>query len=186
MDWAGVREGLGADWLAGMPADEATGAGAALDQIVADWAREADGTPDPQAVLRFQQEDLAALLASVPAHQRLAALRARVLGRRLDRAGSASYALGQAVVDGSIVPEEAQRQGQALLEEIEHVAREAKALPEALAGPLRQELSEASMEARYAIDGQAMSPRLDRYRRSAGSGDDAPVPGTDEGPPSAR
>ena len=68
-----------APWLDGLdPAHHAEGE-RLLAEVVTDWAREADPTPDPQAVLAIQRERLEAAGRGRDADGRLAVLRAHTL-----------------------------------------------------------------------------------------------------------
>jgi hypothetical protein len=136
---------------------------ARLEWLVADWAREADGAPDPAAVHRFQREDLDARLAGREGAARLDAFRAHVLARRVDRLGARTFALGRTILDGSVGDEEARSHGEALRRDADGLAAELGELaPDPSLEPTRRALADAAMEALFAIDRQAMSPRLAR------------------------
>ncbi len=154
---------LSPEWLAGLEGPELEEGRRLLAEIVDDWAREADPTPDPAAVHRFQREDLEALGRGRDAAGRLGVLRTRALGRRVDRLSVGTYALGRAILNGAVDDEHARGQGQALLREAERIAAELKRLPHAPeTEPIRRDLGEAVMEALYAVERKAMSARLAR------------------------
>ena len=160
MDTRAVFDELAPRWLGGLD-------GAALDEgrkllteTVDDWAREADATPDPGAVLAIQREELETAGAGRDAAGRLAVLRVRVLTRRAERLSAATFALGRAILDGSATDPEARDEGRRLLEEAERLSPEVDDSPELHAA--RRMLSDAVMEALYAVEREAMSPRLAR------------------------
>ena len=158
LDQAEVLARLESDLGAPTAADRAR-----LEWLVADWAREADGAPDPAAVHRFQCEDLDARLAGREAAARIDAFRAHVLARRVDRLGARTFALGRSILDGSMGDEEARSQGESLRREADELAAELGELtPDPSLEPTRRALSEAAMEALFAVERQAMSPRLAR------------------------
>ena len=146
-----------------------------LEWLVADWAREADHTPNPAAVLRFQREDLEARTAGRDGSGRLEALRAHVLARRVDHLGARTFALGKGILAGDVADGDARARGEALREEADAFAEELRELPETPElERVRRALGDAVMEALFAIERKAMSPRLARE-----SGDQA-------GPPQVR
>jgi hypothetical protein len=146
-----------------------------LEWLVADWAREADQTPNPAAVLRFQREDLEARTAGRDGSGRLEALRAHVLARRVDHLGARTFALGKGILAGDVADGDARARGEALREEADTFAEELRELPETPElERVRRALGDAVMEALFAIERKAMSPRLARE-----SGDQA-------GPPQVR
>jgi hypothetical protein len=159
IDQAALRAELGGRWLDGLDGAEREEGARLLDWLVADWAREADATPDPAAVLAFQRADLDARAAGDP----LGALRAHVLARRVDRLGAATFALGREVAAGPADDAAARADGEALRRQADALATELRALPP---GPeldgLRRALGDAAMEALFAIERKAMSPRLAR------------------------
>lgn len=166
---------LSPEWLAGLEGDELEEGRRLLGAIADDWAREADPTPDPAAVHRFQRKDLEALGRGRDAAGRLEALRARVLGRRVDRLSVGTFALGKAILSGSVDDEEGRRRGQAFLRETEGIAAELKQLsPSPAVDAIQRDLGEAVMEALFAVERKAMSPRLAR---------EAEVPEAGAGPP---
>ena len=134
-----------------------------LEWLVADWAREADPTPDPAAVLRFQREDLEARTAGLDGPARLQALRAHVLARRVDHLGARTFALGKGILTGDVADGDARARGEELREEAERLAGELDRLPGSPElEPVRRALGDAAMEALFAIERKAMSPRLAR------------------------
>ncbi len=159
LDQAAVLRGLESDLGGALtPEDRAR-----LEWLVADWAREADGTPDPAAVHRFQREDLGARLAGRQGTARLDAFRAHVLARRVDRLGARTFALGRAILDGSVGDDEARTQGEALRREADGLAAPLRELPpDPALEPTRRALADAAVEALFAIERGAMSPRLAR------------------------
>ena len=137
-----------------------------LEWLVADWAREANHTPNPAAVLRFQREDLEARTAGRDGSARLEALRAHVLSRRVDHLGARTFALGKGILAGDVADEDARARGEALREEADALAAELRELPDSPElEPVRRALGDAVMEALFAIERKAMSPRLARESR---------------------
>jgi hypothetical protein len=137
-----------------------------LAELVASWAEEADSTPEPLAVLRFQKSDLEAAGAGRDPVERLDALRLMILRRRVERLGAATYALGIAILEGEMTGDEAGTRGRELLSEAEALGQRVKALPQTPeVVPVRRELGDAVMEALFAVEGKAMSARLDRASR---------------------
>jgi hypothetical protein len=172
IDKAAVLAEVSPAWTEGLDGAELDEARRLLDAVVDDWAVEADPTPDPAAVLRFQQADLAATLSAEPA-ERLAALRTRVVGRAVDRLSTRTYALGEAILAGSVGDDEAREQGSVLLHEAEALGPSVAALSASpTADAARRDLSDAVMEALYAVERKAMSARL--ARSTAGGPDVRP------------
>ena len=99
LDQTAIVSELARAWLDGLAGAEEAEGRQLLVELVGDWAREADPQPNPQAVLRFQREDLEGLRAGKGPPQRLQALRGVVLGRQVDRVSADAFALGKAVVD---------------------------------------------------------------------------------------
>jgi hypothetical protein len=157
------------EWLDGLEGAGLEEGRGLLRAVVDDWAQEADSTPDPDAVLRIQREELDARGQGRDADGRLAVLRSRVLERRLDRLDAEAFALGKAVLSGSVGDDEARERGRALLERGEGLAAELDRLGSAEGSPERRKLGEATMDALYAVERKAMSARLARE-----SGGDAP------------
>jgi hypothetical protein len=163
IDKGRVISELSPEWLAGLEGAELEEGRRLLGEIVHDWAREADPTPDPAAVHRFQREDLEALGRGRDAAGRLDVLRTGALGRRVDRLSVSTYALGRAILNGSVQDGNARGQGEALLREAEAIAAELNRLPRAPeTDPIRRDLGEAVMEALFAVEREAMSARLAR------------------------
>ena len=145
-------------WLDGLEGAERSEAAALLRELVDDWALEADATPNPDAVLAIQRSQLEAA-----ADGGLDALRARVLTRRAEHLGAETFALGRAILAGTVDDQEARSHGRELLARAEALGPELRDGPEAA----RRELNDAVMEALYAVERKAMSPRL---AREAGGG----------------
>jgi hypothetical protein len=166
-----VRRQLNAEWLDGLEGAERDEAARLLDEVVADWAREADPTPDPEAVLRFQREDLETLRQGRDGAARLGALRTHVLARRADHLGTETMQLGRAILTGEAQDPDARERGRELLRRAEQLAAELKSLPPSPeADAARREVSDAVMEALYAVEREAMSPRLAREAPGAPPG----------------
>lgn len=162
---------LSPEWLAGLDGAELEEGRRLLAEIVDDWAREADSTSDPAAVHRFQREDFAALGRGRDAAGRLEALRLRALGRRVDRLNVGTFALGKAILAGSIDHDDAKSLGETFLREAEAVAAQLKRLDRSPAvEAIKRDLGEAVMEALFAVERKATSPRLAREDGGAPQG----------------
>jgi len=171
IDKARVTAELSPEWLAGLEGSELGEGRRLLAEIVDDWAREADATSDPAAVHRFQREDFEALGEGRDAAGRLEALRLRALGRRVDRLSVDTFALGKAILSGSIDGEEARSRGEAFLRRAEALAGELKRLDRSPAvEAIQRDLSEAMMEALFAVERKATSARLAREESGAPQG----------------
>jgi hypothetical protein len=142
-----------------------------LAEIVDDWVREASSTPDPERVLAIQREELEARAPGGGPEERLHALRRRAVERRIDHLGGAAFALGKAVLAGSVGDEEARSRGREYLERAEALGAELDRLGAPAGDPARRALGEAVMDALYAVERKAMSPRL---AREGGGADAAP------------
>ena len=167
-DRQGLLDDVTAAAAAGMAAGDAERMRALLDELVADWYREAgtdDDAPDVVALLRGELET--ALAGKAPA-ERLDVVRAGVLDRRIRRLGVRTFELGKQIIDGGVDREQARARGQELMDAIEATAAEVRTIADAGArARLGRDLQEASMEALYAIEGKAMSHRLSHYESDA-------------------
>jgi len=165
IDTSAVLAELAPEWLAGLDGDARDEGEALLREVVDDWAREADSTPDPDAVLAIQRADLDALAGG---GDRLGALRVRALTRRAEHLGVETFSLGRAILDGTAGDDdEARARGRALLERAEALGEELSTAADPRLDTARRELSDATMEALYAVERKAMSARLSR---AAGDG----------------
>jgi hypothetical protein len=117
-------------------------------------------------VLAIQRQDLERALADREDADRLAVLRSRALTRRAERLSGETFALGRAVADGSATDPEAREEGRRLLAEAEELSSALGDAPELQ--PARRMLSDAVMEALYAVERKAMSPRLSRATGAPG------------------
>jgi hypothetical protein len=169
IDKSQVLVELTPEWLAGLDGAQFDEGRRLLGEVVDDWAREADSTPDPDAVLAIQREELAARGRGQDAAGRLRVLRSRVVERRVDRLSAATYSLGKSILDGSADDEQAREQGRTYLSEAEAIAAELDALGVAPGEPVRHELGDAVMDALYAVERKAMSIRLARDGHGAPS-----------------
>lgn len=166
LDQTAIVSELARAWLDGLAGAEEAEGRQLLVELVGDWAREADPQPNPQAVLRFQREDLEGLRAGKGPPQRLQALRGVVLGRQVDRVSADAFALGKAVVDRKTSGDEASTEGRAVLRRIEILAAKVKGLGAHPDLPrFQRDLGEASMDALFAVEGKATSLRLGRYQQ---------------------
>lgn len=167
IDQLAVVASLRPDWVEALVSTARPEAERLLAELVADWAREADKTADPAAVLVFQRQDLESAGAGLDGPGRLQALRATLLRRKVDNLGGRTFALGVAILDGSMASNASQARGRELLTEAEALGAQLKELPQTPDFfPIRRELGDAMMEALFAVEGKAMSSRLDRERQS--------------------
>jgi hypothetical protein len=96
----------------------------------------------------------------------VAILRALVLGRRISRLRVRTFALGRAILDGTTAAEAARDDGRGLLREAEALSAQVRAIGDPTAAAhLMALLGDALMEALFAVEGKAMSPRLARHSR---------------------
>jgi dsRNA-specific ribonuclease len=139
-----------------------------LDVLVRDWLREAGDDADAPAVIELLYKDFRTAIAGQPAQIRLAWVQAQVLDRSIRRLGVQTFALGKQLIDGTVARDAGKPRGEALLHELEAVTREVKDLKDPGAkARLMNDVQEASMEALYAIEGKAMSLRLNHYASDA-------------------
>jgi hypothetical protein len=158
VDWDLVARKL-EQQLEGLEGEDLQTGRRAVAEVLADWKREADGQDDPAAVHRFQREDLAAQLSGLDPAGRLGVLRARAVGRKVDRLNVRALALGRSVVSG----EDGEAEGRALLTAAEELAPQVAALPGSPEkAAIKRDLDEAVMDALYAVERKAMSQRLAR------------------------
>jgi len=162
IDQTRIVEELSPQWIETLSSERRERARAVLAELVASWAVEADARPNPNAVLRFQREDLEA--AAGANADRLAVLERELLRRKVDELNARTYQLGLAILDGELGESERRERGRGLLTEAEQFGQRAKSLGLEPADPIRRSLSDAVMEALYAVEGRAMSARLDRAR----------------------
>lgn len=155
-------EELSPTWLDGLEGDELEEGRRLLAEVVDDWWREASSTPDPAAVLAIQKRELEERAPGGGPGERLQALRRRAVERRIDHLDTAAYALGKKVLAGSVGDEEARARGRECLDRAEELAGELDRLGAPADDPARRELGEAVMDALYAVERKAMSPRLAR------------------------
>lgn len=164
----GLLDSMIASTTIGMPTGDVARMRELLDELVRDWLREAGTDGDAPAVIDLLRKDFNAAMAGKPAPARFEAVRAQVLDRRIRRLGVQTFALGKQLVDGGVSHDEARSRGEALMKEIDAVASDVRALADAGAkARLGRDLQEASMEALYAIEGKAMSLRLNHYASDA-------------------
>jgi hypothetical protein len=166
IDQEAVVSSLTPEWVDVLPVAERPEAKRLLAELVADWAREANKTADPAAVLVFQRQDLESGAGHTGPAGRLPALKQTLLRRKVDHLGARTFALGVAILDGALEGGEARARGRELLTEAEALGAQMRELPQTPeAMPIRRELGDAMMEALFAIEGKAMSARLDRERQ---------------------
>jgi hypothetical protein len=167
-DRQALLEQVTASATAGMSDPDAARMRALLDELVRDWYREAGTDDDAQAVLDLLRRELDGELAGKAAAARTDTVYAAVLDRRIRRLGVQTLDLGKRIIDGSVERDDARARGEALMKEIEAVAAEVRTLADAdVRARLGRDLQEASMEALYAIEGKAMSHRLNHYASDA-------------------
>jgi len=151
-----VRAELESEWLDGLAGEELEEGRKLVAEVVDQWAEEADSTPDPDAVLKIQRVGLAAR------GKGLDVLRMRVVERRVDRLNADAFALGKAVLGGSVGDDEARSRGRECLDRAEALSADLDRLGVAADAPSRRALHEATMDALYAVERKGMSARLSR------------------------
>ena len=174
-----VAEELEARFADGLEGAERAEALTLVKALEADWKREAGSGASAEAIRAEHWKDIEGKAGGKTAKARLAALRLEVLTRRLRRVSAQTFELGTSILDGKTKPAEAKADGRRLLKEAEKLSEEIGALPESDdQRRLRRDLGEVMMEALFAVEGKAMSQRLNRH-----AGDKAGSPG---GPPNIR
>jgi hypothetical protein len=158
-----VRD-LSRQWGSDLPPSARAEFETLLAELVADWAREADSDADPLGVNAIQRRELEDAVQDRPLAARVAILRALVLGRRISRLRVRTFTLGRAILDGTIAAEAARDDAGGLLREAEVLSARVRALGDPVAAArLMAMLGDALMEALFALEGKAMSPRLARH-----------------------
>lgn len=156
---------LAGTWLDGLTGADRTEGRSLLKKLVADWAREADSDSDPEAVNKIQKSDLTEAGRGLGPKERLATLRLQLLGRQIKRLRVRTYALGTSILDGKTTAAAGKKKGAPLLKEAEELLARLRELPDtADSQRLHRDLTEAQMEALFAVEGKAMSLRLNRYK----------------------
>lgn len=154
-------------WLAGLSAADAEVGKKLLRDMVTDWVREAGADREPQDVLDILKRDLEARREGKAPAQRLETLHEVVAERSINQLSAETFALGKRLVDHAIDAAEGRTRGEPLLAR----ARALAAVTQGLHNPevekrLHRALTEAMMDALYAVEGKAMSLRLNRYQTS--------------------
>jgi hypothetical protein len=136
---------------------------AQVDELLADWQREASDPKVRDRVLDLLRDDLLAQLQGAqPADQR-AVLSTELADRHSREVSRRSLDAARRRQRGELGPDEAREVGQQLLDELKPLQREVDALAD---GPRKQELQqrlqEVSLEALFLVDGKVTSPRMQR------------------------
>ena len=182
IDQAGIVAELEAELLKGIDGAGRTEGRRLLDQLVADWAREANSHSEPEAVTREQRKDLAEAMQATKGSERLVGLRQALLKRQIRRLSAQSFELGEKILGGQVSREKAPEEGRPLLRAAEQLAQELDELPATdERRRLRRDLENALMEALFAVEGGAMSARLSRAKGASARPD-----GDEGGPPRVR
>jgi hypothetical protein len=139
---------LACDWL-----DEARAAGALASQVLTSLCSDFERDAGP-----------------LSPRDRLVLLEAEYFDHKLRAMGNWTFELGQQIVDGQIDDDLARANGQAMLGWLEGVAPRIDAITlESRRVALRRQLDDVMLEARYAVERKAMSPRLSRYAQDVGA-----------------
>lgn len=174
-----MTEELEARIVDGLEGADLTEARRLFEALAADWKREAGSGADAEAIRAAQRKDLETKVGNKSAKGRLDVLRLEVMTRRVRRLSAQTFELGTSILDGKTEATAAKTKGGRLLEEAEDVSEDLKSLPESDdARRLRRDLGDALMEALFAVEGKAMSARLQRH-----ASDKA---GAQGGPPNVR
>ncbi len=175
-----MAEELEARFAEELAGDELKEARRLIAALVADWKREAGSGSDAEAIHAEQRKDLETKAGNKTAKARLNALRLEVMTRRVRRVSAQTFELGTSILDGKTKGTTAKAAGRRLLKEAEDVSQDLKSFPESDdTRRLRRDLGDALMEALFAVEGKAMSQRLNRHM-----GDK--VGGASSGPPDVR
>ena len=165
IDEQAVTAELSKTVLAELNSEERAEAAPLVKELAADWAREANSASEPQSVLAIQRADLDESMRDKHGSDRLTVLRVETLQRAINRLSVRSFALGTALVDKRTTPEAARPQGQALMAETDALLPRLHAIGDVDAAKrLQRDLNEVRMEALFAVEGKAMSLRLNRYQ----------------------
>lgn len=139
-------------------------------ELAADWTREADHDKDADAIVAILRRELAAKLAAArgsAADAELEVMRAEVYDRRARALSRRSFALGKAVIDGTITDAAARGTGEQVLHEVAALMPQVRALRDReRVRVLSGDLQEVSLEATFAIERGATSRRLSDYQSS--------------------
>jgi len=177
LDRDAALEHIRSTWPAALSEADQERALPAARELVTDWAREADTMPDPAAVGRYQREDLDATIAQVGGDP-VKGLELELLKRRVNQLNAATFRLAQEILDGTVPDDESKPRGNELLKRCEQLAAEARDLDSnPVVVGIRRSLEESMLDALFAVERKAMSPRLARAR---------PDSFADEGPPTIR
>ncbi|MFO0747349.1 MAG: hypothetical protein U1F43_17030 [Myxococcota bacterium] len=156
---------LAPEVVARMSDVQATRARGLLRELLSQWAYEAGAHEGSDAIYDILEQDLRTEIAGKGADQRFDVLWGNVLTRRLRDVSGATFALGQRVIDGTVADAEAKARGRELLSQTEVLAAEVRTIVDGERRlVLERQVQDAMLEALYAIEGKAMSRRLDRYR----------------------
>lgn len=174
-----MTEELEARFVDGLEGADLAEARRLFEALASDWKREAGSGADAEAIRAAQRKDLETRAGNKSAKGRLDVLRLEVITRRVRRVSAQTFELGTSILDGKTEGATAKMEGHRLLKEAEDVSQDLKSFPESDdTRRLRRDLGDALMEALFAVEGKAMSPRLQRH-----ASDRAGAPG---GPPNVR
>jgi hypothetical protein len=156
--------------LAGLAGPDLERGRALLGRLAGDWLEEARaGGALASQVLTILRSDLERDAGPLSPRDRLVLLEAEVLDRELRAIGNESFALGKQIIDGQVDDVAARARGRDLLGRLEAIAPRVDAItlePRRVA--LRRQVEDGMLEALYAVERKAMSPRLSRYAQDAG------------------
>ncbi|MBH24282.1 MAG: hypothetical protein CMH57_07515 [Myxococcales bacterium] len=143
----------------------------AITELATDWLREAGGGATHDATLQILFDDLRDDLAR---HSPDDLLTRYVVERRVRALSRRSLALGEQVLAGELSDDDARSAGEALLNEVEALSPQVKALTDddPFVRALKKTFQQVSLEALYAIHREVMSARLQAL--DAEASDEAP------------
>jgi hypothetical protein len=148
-----MAEELEARFAEGLKGADLSEAKRLIEALVADWKREAGSGPDAEAIHAEQWKDIESKAGSETAK-----------ARRVRRVSAQTFELGTSILDGKTKAATAKTDGRRLLKEAEGVSEDLKSFPESEdTRRLRRDLGDALMEALFAVEGKAMSQRLNRH-----------------------
>ena len=136
---------------AGLPSADQPAVPSLLDELIEAWDQGASGALRAD-ILMMLRTDLKAAVAGLPPSRRAERLRYEVVERRAQALSRESFALGQAVIDGTIASADAEALGKALPERLEALRLRVSALDDAQGlVAVNRKLGDVFLEAVYAV-----------------------------------
>jgi hypothetical protein len=137
---------------------------ALLDELVADWRREAGDDPDAEAIRDTLEDEARAAFRGATPRERLDWVHAEVLDRRLRVLSRRALMAARGLLDGSLEDAAVRAEGRAILSELERLSPELQDLqkrqPTRDTTWLQQALEDVLLDGLYLVERQAMSRRF--------------------------